>query len=279
VASRTTTTVRRHRNQGGYGGRQIPIGEILDRVVRTAKSTGWTVEEIVRQAGYPVWVLVKEPATPVRHPRRIYISAGIHGDEPASTLAALHWLEQKEWPSNAEIVLFPCLNPAGMAQNQREGPEGIDFNRDYRAPKTALVKAHREWLRGCMDFDVALLLHEDWEADGFYLYELSVPTARSAAEDILSWVSNICPILNAGHADGWPVTNGVVRPSIDRARRDGFPEALYLFLERVDLCYTLEAPSDYDLSVRVAALVSAVRTIVGHACVVERPASQTGECS
>src|SRR5438093_11590934 len=45
----------------------------------------------------------------------IYISAGIHGDEPAGTEALIFWAEQnvkrlRELP----LLIFPCLNPWGL---------------------------------------------------------------------------------------------------------------------------------------------------------------------
>jgi hypothetical protein len=150
----------------------------------------------------------------------------------------------------------------GLADNRREGPEGLDYNRDYRDPKTALVKAHLKWLQSQPRFDLALMLHEDWEADGFYLYELASSSGEANADSIINAVSCVCPILRARAADGWPAENGVVRPKGDPARRPEWPEALYLFREKANLCYTFEAPSDYPMDVRVTALVSAVTAVL-----------------
>ncbi len=75
---------------------------------------------------------------------RIYISTGIHGDEPAGPLAALRLIQENHWPENAEIFLLPCLNPIGFTLNRRENANGIDLNRDYRNPKSAeVLRAHR----------------------------------------------------------------------------------------------------------------------------------------
>jgi hypothetical protein len=188
----------------------------------------------------------------------VYVSAGIHGDEPAGPLAALRLLEEDTWPDDAEIVLFPCLNPTGIADNRRESPEGVDPNRDYRNPKTALVRKHLAWFESEPQFSVGLLLHEDWEADGFYLYELTRPGTASVARDVISAVGQICPVLRASHADDWPATKGIIRPNIDPEERREWPEALYVFMNKADQCYTFESPSDYPLATRVSALVAAV---------------------
>ena len=80
--------------------------------------------------------------TPVEG-KRIYISTGIHGDEPAGPLAALELIQCDAWPADAAVWLCPCLNPAGFALNRREHPEGIDLNRDYRLPQSASnARAH-----------------------------------------------------------------------------------------------------------------------------------------
>ncbi len=256
--------MRRHRNQGGYRGELLPIRQVARRIRDAARERGWAICELTRQGEHPIWQLSKPPTDPVRHPRRIYISAGIHGDEPAGPLAALQLVEEHRWPAAVEIHLFPCLNPAGMMDNRREGLEGIDYNRDYRNPKTALVRAHRGWLDRQPDYDLALLLHEDWEADGFYLYELNTSGRMSTAADVTRGVGQVCPVLKATQADGWPVTHGVVRPDVVPATRPDWPEALYLSEEKTDLCYTFEAPSDFELPIRVNALVTAVNAAIRH---------------
>ncbi|HPU57251.1 MAG TPA: hypothetical protein PLH97_13400, partial [Verrucomicrobiota bacterium] len=56
--------------------------------------------------------------------------------------------------------------------------------------------------------------------------------------------------------------DGVVRANIDPNDRPEWPEAFYLITRKTRLSYTLEAPSDYLMEVRVAALVTAVNTAV-----------------
>ena len=104
---------------------------------------------------------------------RVYISAGIHGDEPAGPLAALQLLQEDCWPGDAALWMCPCLNPTGFPLNRRENAQGIDLNRDYRHLETAEVRAHIDWLQRQPSFDLTLCLHEDWESHGFYIYEVN----------------------------------------------------------------------------------------------------------
>src|SRR5204862_2637245 len=104
---------------------------------------------------------------------RIYMSTGIHGDEPAGPLALRQLLQQNQWPAEACLWLCPCLNPTGFPLNRRENAEGEDLNRDYRHLVTDEIRAHVAWLKRQPKFDVTPCLHEDWESTGFYLYALN----------------------------------------------------------------------------------------------------------
>ena len=197
----------------------------------------------------------------IRNPQsaiRIYISAGIHGDEPAGPLAALRLIQENRWPENAEIFLLPCLNPASFTLNRRENAVGIDLNRDYRNPKTAEVRAHIAWLERQPNFDLYLCLHEDWESRGYYLYEQNPDRQPSRAEKIIAAVREICPIDESESIEGRTARGGIIRPGTKPHERPDWPEAFYLIANKSRQGYTLEAPSDFPLPMRVNALVAGV---------------------
>jgi predicted deacylase len=200
---------------------------------------------------------LRRPAFPPR--KRLYISTGIHGDEPAGPLAMRQLIEEDRWPNDAALWVCPCLNPTGFPLNQRENSQGIDLNRDYRHFQSAEVRAHAAWLERQPGFDVALCLHEDWEAQGFYLYELNPDSRPSFAEKMVEAAGKVCPIDLSSRIEGREAHHGIIRPKINLAERPQWPEAFYLITHKTRLSYTLEAPSDYPLSTRVAALVAAVR--------------------
>ncbi len=206
----------------------------------------------------------RRPAFPgirrsARHESRIYISAGIHGDEPAGPLAIRQLLEEDQWPAEASLWVLPCLNPTGFAVNRRENAEGMDLNRQYLQPKAKETLAHIDWLKRQHNFDLCFCLHEDWEAQGFYVYELNPDGQPSLAEQIVARVSEVCPIDTSEIIEGRPANQGVIRPNLDPRSRPEWPEAFFLLTNKTRLSYTLEAPSDFPLSARVAALVNAVR--------------------
>lgn len=248
------------KNHNGYHGETIEIRAVLDEIVAAASRHNWTSEVFHEQAGFK-WVALRRKSLTTGASRpltRIYISAGIHGDEPAGTLATLKLLQDNTWPENTDITLLPCLNPIGFTLNQRTNAQGIDLNRDYRAPKCAEVQAHISWLLHQSQFDCHFCLHEDWESDGFYLYEQNPNGFPSLAADIIDAVKNVCPIDLSPTIEGHLAESGVIRPKTHPAKRPDWPEAIFLISHKSRQGYTLEAPSDFPLAVRTNSLIAAV---------------------
>lgn len=252
------------KNHGAYHGERIDIHAGLRDVESAAKNHGWTSEVFHEADGFQWRALHRKPhlfRTP-HSPFRIYISAGIHGDEPAGPLAALKLLQENRWPADAEIFLLPCLNPPGFVRNTREGEGGVDLNRDYRDPQCASTRAHIAWLERQPKFDLYLCLHEDWEAHGFYLYEQNLDGQPSRGEQMISAVQHVCPIDLNEVIEGRAARGGIIQPKINPAERPDWPEAIYLISHKARQGYTLEAPSDFPLTTRVNALVAAVNAAV-----------------
>jgi hypothetical protein len=137
----------------------------------------------------------------------------------------------------------------------------MDLNRQYLAPEAEETRAHIAWLKRQPSFDVCLCLHEDWESEGFYVYELNPDRQPSFAPTIINRVSEVCPIDMSLTIEGRPAANGIINPNVDPHSRPQWPEAFYLFTHKTRLSYTMEAPSDYQLVTRVGALVASVRAV------------------
>jgi hypothetical protein len=165
------------KNHGGYHGERIDIHAVLRDLESAALKHGWTAEIFFTHGEFK-WLALRRPSRITHHASRIYISAGIHGDEPAGPLAALKLIQENPLAGECGDFLLPCLNPAGFTLNRRENADGIDLNRDYRNPKSAEVRAHIAWLERQPRFDLYLCLHEDWESRGFYLYEQNPDNSR-----------------------------------------------------------------------------------------------------
>jgi hypothetical protein len=258
------------KNISSYSGETIDIDAVLRDCVAAARFHGWAIEEIhpapklilgfTRHASPPPSaVLLRRTGITDRIPR-IYISTGIHGDEPAGPLAVRQLLRENAWPAGLDLYLCPCLNPTGFTMNRRENHEGLDLNRQYLATEAEETVAHIAWLSRQPSFDLCLCVHEDWESDGFYVYEQNPDQQPSLAEAIIARVGEVCPIDRSEVIEGRPAHNGIIRPTIDPRTRPQWPEAFFLIMHKTRLSYTIEAPSDFPLAARVAALTVAVNT-------------------
>jgi len=249
-----------YKNYGAYHGETIDILRTLREIEAVAQANGWTQEVFHQQDGFRWLALQRGMARSAASSSgsRVYISAGIHGDEPAGPLAALQLLVSNQWPPNVNLTLLPCLNPAGFANNRRENEHGIDLNREYLNTRSPEVAAHLTWLEQQPAFHLCLCLHEDWESHGFYVYELNPERKPSLAEIMVSAVEKVCPIDSSETIEGREAKGGIIRPNLDPRTRPLWPEAFWLIMNRTRLSYTLESPSDFSLATRVNALVAGV---------------------
>jgi protein MpaA len=101
----------------------------------------------------------------------IHVAAGVHGDEPAGPHALLALVENDELDPRFSYRFWPCTNPSGYDARTRESLDGLDINRTFgrggSSPESrAIITANRD-----RKFELAIDLHEDDEASGFYCYE------------------------------------------------------------------------------------------------------------
>jgi protein MpaA len=262
------------KNLGSYQGDTMEIRTVLQEIEAAAVTHGWRGEVFHEANGFH-WRALHRAASRAANSamvRRIYISAGIHGDEPAGPQAVLQLIRENCWPATAEVILVPCLNPVGFLSNRRENGDGIDLNRDYFHPQSPEINAQVAWLEKQTRFDLCLCLHEDWESHGFYLYELNPEHQPSLAEAIVAGVAEVCPIDRSEIIEGRTASEGIIRPNLDPRTRVLWPESFWLLQHKTRLSYTLEAPSDFPLEVRVKALVAGVNAALACALLnVDRP--------
>ena len=230
------------------------------RIQTAAHANGFRVETFGEMTGVPLFALTKR----TRGPRsRIYLSAGIHGDEPAGPLALLDVIERGILDDRAGWFICPLLNPAGFIRRTRENAEGVDLNRDYKALRSLEIQAHARWLQRQPNFDLALCLHEDWEARGYYLYELNPLQRASLAPAMLAAASRVCPLETATTIDGRRIAEpAIIRPIDDPLQRETWPEAIYLRAHHARLSYTIETPTSLPLANRVAAHCAAIEAAI-----------------
>lgn len=192
---------------------------------------------------------------------RAYLSAGIHGDEQAGPLAVQRLLEEDLLNRDLAWTICPLLNPGGWLKGTRETPGGIDLNRDYRDQQSVEAASHRAWIDSQEPHDLYLSLHEDWEATGFYLYEINTSSRHSCASRILEQVAGAIPIEPLGCIDQHLVcAPGYIAHPPEPDEPLQWPEAIYHCKRYPQLSYTFETPSSFPMSLRVEAQVIAVRS-------------------
>jgi len=221
---------------------------------------GFRRELFGEAGGCPLFALTRRAAGP--RPR-IYLSAGIHGDEPAPILALLSLIESGEFNDRAVWFLCPMLNPAGIARGIRENASGLDLNRDYRHLEAPEIQAHAKWLQSQPNFDLAICVHEDWESSGFYLYELNPDNRPSLASPMMAAAKKACPIDMSPVIEGREAKGGIIRPNANPLEREKWPESIYLQAHHTRLSYTVETPSSLALDIRVATLRAVLSVAIG----------------
>ena len=235
-----------------------------------AREGGWTIRYLSSTpAGTRPWLerpaLKRNVAKP---PPRFYLSAGIHGDEVAGPLAVLAMLRDPDFFAWVDATVFPMLNPEGLARVTRGNYAGIDLNRDYRGARSSEIRGHLAVLPKLGRYDAAMMLHEDYEATGAYLFELNEGPAPDLGTRIVRALEKHVPIDRRAQIDDFIARDGIIlRSDITRLmgpieNRPEWPEAIYLSVHHTQVCYTTETPMLQPLGKRVAAQVAAVRTVI-----------------
>jgi hypothetical protein len=221
------------------------------------RKNGWKIKKIAESADMPIYEVFsgKEDSGNL-----VYISAGIHGDEPASVWALYSWFEmQSESHNELSFMIFPCLNPFGLINNIRFDSDGDDLNRSWGSTEKSLISQIIERTKP-FSFSMAINLHEDYDANGIYLYEsLDGKMRDDLALQILTSGSKYIPVDSRKKIEGRWSKNGIIRPSPSSLPKEGLPEAAFLQRGKAKRTLVLETPSEYDLRQRIKAQVAMIQ--------------------
>ena len=222
-----------------------------------ARAAGLQVRFLAQADDYKTWYLKTKS---LGANGGLYVSAGIHGDEPGGPEALVTWAEK-----NARILaqlpcmIFPCLNPWGLVNNRRIDQEGRDLNRLFHRDDVPVISAVKMLVKS-RQFDIALMLHEDYDGQGIYLYE----TERARpfwAESLVRIAAGFIPVDRRERIDRRKCTRpGIVRRKVNMKTfvKIGFPEAIHFHLFHSKRTFTIETPSEFALDQRVAAQVAII---------------------
>lgn len=236
------------------------LTSFLERFSIAAQAAGFRRYELLETGDGPLLAWEKEGSG-----SSVYISAGIHGDEPAGPLAALQLIESGFFADDRRWLICPALNPEGLGTGSRENREGLDLNRDYLVRKSREVSAHAKWLLEMGPLDRFISLHEDWESEGFYFYEINLgDDDPERARGLLSAVSEYFPPEPCSEIDDHEVREpGWIHHGDEADLPDAWPEAIFLAKNGCPLSFTLETPSAAPLEKRVAAHIAGLSKLLG----------------
>jgi len=230
---------------------------------------------LLTEQGFRCFETAKITRFPIRTFRRdavkglpvIYLSAGIHGDEPAGPLALLELVREGFFDQRASWLICPVLNPTGLIAGTRENEAGIDLNRGYLNPVSIETRGHVAWLERQGPIDLSVSLHEDYESSGFYLYEINCIECPSHAPAILEAVHPIFPPEPATVIDDHEVREpGWIFHEPEADLREQWPEAIWLAKNGTAVSYTFETPSGQRLEDRIRAQTLATKRLVAEFC-------------
>lgn len=218
-------------------------------------SKGWQTEELVQADGYDVFAVQNDCPDP--NAPKLLITAGIHGEEPASVIGTIDWLTRSasRWSTQIHITAIPCINPWGFVRGIRFGPHGKDLNREFDKPKHAYVQAVRDYLSG-RSFDLFMDEHEDCDFYDMYAYELGPKQPVTLARRVLERCKPFVVLSHSEEVGPFSTVEGLVRPigpevePGDDSHLEGLPIALWAYDNITRHTITVETPGMQSLNLR-----------------------------
>ena len=217
-------------------------------------------QRVVAKARLPVVALATVSELPVvafessaaaRGEPAVYLSAGVHGDEPAPPWGLLQWAaEHVELLRKGSFIISPCHTPEGLIANTRMDGQGRDINRRFHLARDPLIKAWRAFMKG-RELTFGLCLHEDYDSQGCYVYELS-HQRQVLCEQPMTAIEAFLPRDPRRDIEGRAARRGIIRPRAVPPKIRG-PEAIVLHQMGCPVTLTFETPSEFGLDERVQA--------------------------
>lgn len=176
---------------------------------------------------------------PAAHdPIRVGLFAGIHGDEPASALAALRLLESlcadPFIAAGYQVHAYPVANPTGLAENTRGNRLGTDLNREFwresAHPEVRLLEQELKTHR----FHGLIALHADDTCEGLYGFAHGRLLNEELLRPALSASEKHLPRDRRPLIDGFAADEGVIHycyPGVLSAPPDQKPAPFDIILE------------------------------------------------
>jgi protein MpaA len=235
----------------------------LRRWRQLQKRTGMKATCLTQVGEHPVLAL--ETTAARSGAPAVYLSAGVHGDEAAAMWGLLLWAEKHAHElEHGAFLLLPLLNPLGTELNTRADHRGLDINRRFHLSDDPLSGPWQRWLAG-RPMTAGICLHEDYDAQGCYLYELGL-RRETKGHDILARCTRHIAIDPRSSIDGQRAKHGVIRRKKLPTHLPGMPEAIELHLRGCPSTLTFETPSEFSLDDRVATQITFIEATLAVIC-------------
>lgn len=186
----------------------------------------------------------------------VFISAGIHGDEPAGIHAVIRFLNNDlhRYVDRFNFVVFPCLNPTGFDAGMHNTASGMNINDHFgKQSDDVVVRAIETKIKSfapsvVLSFD----LHEDNSGDqlGCYVYEMISKTTDHIAHRVLEVLAPT-DICQQPEIYGETNTNGVIEQNVDESQTALGGLHGYLKAHGAQHVMVIETPSAWPLEKRI----------------------------
>ena len=108
-------------------------------------------------------------------------------------------------------------------------------------------------------FRCAMCLHEDYDAQGVYLYEVRPAHEKAIGPELLAAAGYYVPVDLRKTIEGRRAEQGWISRAIRRKNYPLVPEALFLAFTHSERTITVETPSEYDIGARVLAQIAIIQ--------------------
>lgn len=146
---------------------------------------------------------------------RLGIFGGLHGDEEATVLGALAFLEklhaQPELARGYELFVYPVCNPTGFADDTRWSRAGVDLNRQFwrDSAEPEIVLLERQLVN--LAFDGIIALHADDTSPGLYGFVKGHALTRHVLEPALARAAGVLPRNFDRSIDNFEADAGIIQ--------------------------------------------------------------------
>ena len=146
--------------------------------------------------------------------------------------------------------------------NCRLDAQGRDLNRWFQHEELPFIQTLKQRVAPYR-FASAMMLHEDYDGQGVYLYELE-GTKPYWGESLLNAAGSFLPIDSRLRIEGRKAVAGLVRRKVEARsfKGLGLPEAIYFHLNHAHRTFTTETPSEFALEQRVQAQVAMIEQCI-----------------